>query len=68
MFDLSTGRQWNERERTKHINYLELKAVLFALQSFCKEIQENSSNLVVCDRKTNLGFFLTCERFRQYKC
>ena len=36
--DQSTGGQWDETERHYHINYLELKAVLLALQSFCKNI------------------------------
>lgn len=33
----STGGRWNESEETNNINFLELKAILYGLQSFYKE-------------------------------
>ena len=36
---LKTGGEWLPSEWSKHINYLELKAVLFALKSFCSHVQ-----------------------------
>jgi hypothetical protein len=39
MNDLSTGGQWDERGRTNHVNYLELKAVLLAFNHSAKNSQ-----------------------------
>ena len=36
----SCGTPWNESERLKHINYLELRAILFGLQSFAGNLQD----------------------------
>ena len=35
-----TGGEWLPTERSKHINFLELKAVFFALKSFCSHMQD----------------------------
>lgn len=58
MSDISTGGQWDSTEREEHINYLELKAVLLSLQSFCREmsskhirIRSDNTVTVVCINK-----------------
>lgn len=38
MNDKATSGIWSANERNNHINYLELKAVLLTLQSFCKDM------------------------------
>ncbi|CAG2256276.1 unnamed protein product [Mytilus edulis] len=35
------GGQWTEKEREKHINYLEILAIKFAVQSFREKIKHN---------------------------
>ena len=35
--DSETGRRWNSQEIQDHINVLELRAIYFALKSFCKQ-------------------------------
>ena len=36
----STGGQWTEYEASRHINWLELKAGLFTLQTFCSNFRD----------------------------
>lgn len=38
MNEKSSGGQWDNEERENHINYLELKAVLLGLKTFCREL------------------------------
>ena len=52
----TTGGMWTADETSDHINCLELKAALFALQSLCKEkftriyiqLQSDNSTTVAC--------------------
>ena len=51
----ATGGMWTADETSDHINCLELKAALFALQSLCKEkfnshiqLQSDNSTTVAC--------------------
>ena len=51
----TTGGIWTADETSDHINCLELKAALFALQSLCKEkfnshiqLQSDNSTTVAC--------------------
>ncbi|XP_069122383.1 uncharacterized protein [Argopecten irradians] len=43
----STGGMWSDSETDLHINILELKAVLLALQTFCRDIQNAHIKLFV---------------------
>ena len=51
----STGGEWLPSERDHHINYLELKAVLFGLQSFCRDLS-HSHVKVMTDNTTALAY------------
>ena len=42
-----TGGCWTPTEAENHINYLETKAVLFGLQSFCSKIAGHSINILI---------------------
>lgn len=43
----STGGMWSDTETDLHINVLELKAILLALQSFCRDIINSHIKLLV---------------------
>lgn len=54
----STGGQWSPEESENHINYLELRAVLLSLQSFCRfmdnkhiRIRSDNTVTVICINK-----------------
>ena len=51
----STGGHWNAEENEMHINYLELLAVWFTLQSFCRHAQ-NSHIRVMSDNTTTIAY------------
>ena len=53
--ETETGGRWSEQEAQQHINVLELRAVLFALQSFCKEMT-NTEILVRSDNTTAVSY------------
>ena len=42
-----TGGCWTPTEAENHINYLDTKAVLFGLQSFCSKIAGHSINILI---------------------
>ena len=52
--DVSTGGRWTEFESSLHINVLELKAIFFALKSFCK--QDRIHVHLVTDNTTALAY------------
>ena len=46
--EMSSGGMWTELEATNHINYLEILAILFGLQTFAKNM--NSTDIrIMCD-------------------
>jgi hypothetical protein len=61
---VSTGGMWTPEERTAHINHLELKAVLLALQTFASARQnlhilllvDNSSAIAYLNQKGGIHF------------
>ena len=48
----STGGMWTKEERTAHINYLEMKAVLLALQTFASAKQDIHILLLIDNSST----------------
>ena len=50
-----TGGRWSAREKNQHINYLELKAVHFALLAFKGSIQ-NCKVRLNCDNTTAISY------------
>ena len=50
-----TGGRWSTREKTRHINYLELKAIHFALLAFKAPIQ-NANVRLNCDNTTAISY------------
>ena len=51
----STGGRWSDVEKTDHINVLELKAVLFGLKAYFKNIQ-NVEILIRSDNTTTVSY------------
>ena len=51
---MTTGGMWTLEESRLHINLLELKAALFALKTFCKDIH-HSSILIRSDNSTTVA-------------
>ncbi|CAG2253841.1 unnamed protein product [Mytilus edulis] len=49
------GGQWTEKEREKHINYLEILAIKFAVQSFREKIKHNHVK-VLTDNTTAVAY------------
>jgi len=56
--DDSTGGSWSRQEIELHINYLEMRAALFTIQSFCKDksechvkIMSDNTTTVACINK-----------------
>ena len=43
----STGGSWSTREKSFHINYLELLAVFMGLQTFCKSLRNTHIRLLI---------------------
>ena len=52
---VSTGGMWTREERTAHINYLELKAVLLALQTFASA-RRNLHILLLVDNSSAIAY------------
>ena len=50
-----TGGRWSTRETKRHINYLELKAIQFALLAFKASIQDSKVH-VKCDNTTAIAY------------
>ena len=50
-----TGGRWSYQESKFHINYLELKAILLALQSLCNHMQCCHIKLL-CDNTTDVSY------------
>ena len=64
--NIDTGGRWTEQEAESHINVLELKAVLFALKSFCK--QDNLHVKVFTDNTTALAYIKHMGGVRSVEC
>ena len=52
---ISTGGDWSLEEKTFHINVLEIKAALYALQTFCKDMHNTHIQLKV-DNTTAMAY------------
>ncbi|CAK1602664.1 unnamed protein product [Parnassius mnemosyne] len=46
---------WNNKDKKHHINYLELKAIYFALQCLCKDLRD-CQILLRCDNTTAISY------------
>ena len=53
--DITTQAQWCSSEESHHINYLELKAIFFGLQSLCKEVTHDHIR-VMTDNATAVAY------------
>ena len=55
MANVTTGGEWSAIEKDRHINYLQIRAVLFGLQSLCREISNAHVN-VMTDNATAVAY------------
>lgn len=51
----TTGGNWSHSEKDKHINYLEIKAAWFTLQSFCNDLRDTHIQIQV-DNTTAVAY------------
>ena len=51
----ATGGRWSKLEQNDHINVLEIRAILFGLQSFCRD-DTNSEILIKSDNTTAISY------------
>ena len=63
---LATGGRWKQAEAEAHINVLELKAILFGLQSLCQE--EGQHIRVLTDNTTALAYVKNMGGVRSEQC
>ena len=63
---ISSGGRWNQEESLLHINVLELKAIWFALRSFCKEDRIHVH--VLTDNTTALAYIKNMGGVRSLEC
>ena len=70
--EVHSGGQWLPVERMYHINYLELKAVFFALQCFLSKLQNkhvrlmiDSTTAVACINHMGTNHLLSCNQITQ---
>ena len=50
----ATGGRWSEEEKLDHINILELRAILFGLQSLCQEVESHVK--IMTDNTTAMAY------------
>ncbi|CAB4007500.1 Transposon Tf2-6 poly [Paramuricea clavata] len=67
MANVTTGGEWSTVEKDHHINYLELRAVLFGLQSLCREIS-NAHVKVMTDNTTAVVYINNMGGSRSFLC
>ena len=63
----SIGGKWNEIEVNNHINVLEMKAVMLALKSFCKDLQ-NSHILIRSDNVCTISYLNSKGGVKSLEC
>ena len=64
---LETGGHWTYEERTNHINYLELLAILLALRSFSDRIQ-NKNVKIMSDNTSAVAYINNMGGIKSEKC
>ena len=62
----ATGGRWTEQEKEQHINVLELRAVLFGLQSLCD--QKDTHVRVMSDNTTALAYIKHLGGVKSQEC
>jgi hypothetical protein len=64
---ISSGGTWTKLEATNHINYLEMLAILFGLQTFAKD-KENTHIRIRCDNTTAVNIIKNMGTSHSEKC
>ena len=67
MANVTTGGEWSTVEKDHYINYLEIRAVLFGLQSLCREIS-NAHVKVMTDNATAFAYINNMGGSRSFLC
>ena len=61
------GGRWSEKEKDKHINELELVAILFGLQALCDKMR-NTHILIKCDNTTAVAYVRNMGGCKSLRC
>ena len=67
MTNETTGGEWSTTEKDHHINYLQIRAILFSLQSLCRDMS-NVHIKVMTDNSTAVAYINSMDGSHSLPC